>query len=75
MYSKKCGFPIKGRKYDLLRSLQTMSESPLENLPDEVILNILGYVKIQDLINSGSAEKPGHQNATPVLFWTITTKN
>ena len=27
-----------------------MSESPLENLPDEVLLNILGYVKIQDLI-------------------------
>ena len=45
-----------------------MSESPQENLPDEVILNILGYVKIQDLINSGSAEKPGHQNATPVFF-------
>ena len=30
-----------------------MSESPLENLPDEVILNILGYVKIQDLIICG----------------------
>ena len=30
-----------------------MSKSPLENLPDEVILNILGYMKIQDLINSG----------------------
>ena len=27
--------------------------SPLENLPDEVILNILGYVKIQDLIICG----------------------
>ena len=51
-----------------------MSESPLENLPDEVISNILGYVKIQDLINSGLAENPGHQNTTPVLFWTRTTK-
>ena len=25
-----------------------MFESPLENLPDEMILKILGYVKIQD---------------------------
>ena len=30
-----------------------MSASPLENLPDEVLLNILGYVKIQDLIICG----------------------
>lgn len=21
-------------------------------------------------VNSGSAEQPGHQNATPVIFWT-----
>ena len=52
-----------------------MYESPLENLSDEVILNILGYVKIQDLINSGSAEKSGHQNTTPVFFWTRKRKD
>ena len=34
-----------------------MFESPLENLPDELILNILGYVKIQDLINCGQTSK------------------
>ena len=34
-----------------------MYESPLENLSDEVILNILGYVKIQDLINCGQTSK------------------
>ena len=34
-----------------------MSKSPLENLPDELILNILGYVKIQDLIHCGQTSK------------------
>ena len=34
-----------------------MSKSPLENLPDELILNILGYVKIQDVINCGQTSK------------------
>ena len=34
-----------------------MFESPLENLPDEMILKILGYVKIQDVINCGQTSK------------------
>jgi hypothetical protein len=34
-----------------------MFESQLENLPDEMILNILGYLKIKDIINCGQTSK------------------
>ena len=46
-----------------------MSEFPLEDLSDEVILNILGYLKIQDLINCGQLSNRIRGIAQDKILW------